>query len=399
MLVFFLTALCAVGIQLYLLRRFHPRLPVGDEKEYLRRGAARDPFAPKPFLRVPLMPMLAKSVYLAGARESFEMRLRLVIASISIANVLAVCWFAMQISGVGGMILAASLQLFLIERAWLANHIWQDTLAASIVLLAILCIHYGLHAGILGLVVAIGFLLRLDLLVILVGAIAVFVDRGQTDVFDMMFLITPTILALLSVTFAYGLRYGIWMPDNTWRFNIAVAAKESTRRGPVDLMVTEVMREHGLASSLRAIKPARFVFDVARRLIASLGTDTFVRRRLLPPSGKAYPAIGRVPKWLLIALRVGMPLVAMTVAILLFAGQVMPAWWPILMATIVGMCLVHFRTRYRIAWVPGLVLLGALNLEQAAAKFQESPMTALIAICIGFVAVVFLVFYPVRDEV
>ena len=94
------------------------------------------------------------------------------------------------------------------------------------------------------------------------------------------------------------------------------------------------------------------------KLWASLGPDSFVLQRLLPAEGAAYPAISaNLNRALKISLTVAFPVfISMTaLALMVSKAPVSIVLWPTLAFIIAT--LIHNRTRYRQAWLPGAVLL------------------------------------------
>ena len=119
-------------------------------------------------------------------------------------------------------------------------------------------------------------------------------------------------------------------------------------------------------ASLRNLfaRPNRAISGVMVRLWASLGPDSFVLHRLLPPDGLAYPEISdKFNHVLKIALVVAFPIfTSMTVLALLVAKPSLPViLWPTLAFATAS--LIHSRTRYRQAWLPGaaLMLVSAIS--------------------------------------
>ena len=100
------------------------------------------------------------------------------------------------------------------------------------------------------------------------------------------------------------------------------------------------------------------VSNLKNILKASLGPDSFVLQRLLPPLGHAYPEIsGRFNHGLQIALKFAFPLFAsaMVLAMLVAKSPAPAIVWPTLALAVAT--LIHNRTRYRQSWLPGAALL------------------------------------------
>lgn len=395
------------------------RQRVGDESDYVIRARLADPYEPRLFVRVPFMAWLAARAHRLGADP--ERALRAAGSAASGASVLITMASAHILAGAQVALAIGLLLALLPDRAVLSGHIWPDNwLALWLALVCLLVIVPGpspdLRAALVGVVAALAFLTRLD--AVLLGPF-VAIGLAPVSARQWLLMVLPTALTFAALTLRNARRYGILWPDNTWMFNVMVAGGEAQRRRSVRMLVDQEVQRvlaewHGLTdrqrfaramSGLRVLskRPLRALGDVLARLWASFGPDSFAMDRLLPPHGSAYPEINAPATRLLrIALTVAFP-VLVSVAILIVAvGRPPPAWilWPTL-AMMVG-SLIHNRTRYRQAWLPGAALLVAAAMadpEFWPALFSADSLPAwILSAVVGVALARFRIRADIRGE-
>ncbi len=398
--------LAALAIQLAALRGMGRRRPIGDEINYLARGAAEDPAAPRLFLRVPLVPWLAAVCRRAGDREAGERRFRRLVALAAALTVAAILIAGWRLGGPVVALLAALLLVVQPERILLGCHLWPDTLL-GLVLAALAAVSTlpgspvaALAAG--GLC-TLGVLTRIDFLVPLPFLLAAWwVAHGPPSAVAGLALAAPPLLALVVVTVRNGRRYGIPLPDTTWAFNVELAGSEARRAGAIQpgvLAVTEAWKpltpaqkiRRGIAALGRLLRsPRLFGRGMGRRILTLAGPDTFIRQLLLPRAA-AYPELGEGARdrWGA-GLRIAFPLLLTVVLITSAAGwRLAPgdAWppgyaWPSL-GLLLPAALFHARTRYRVAVLPALCLVAAEGMVGLAGSLPGRPLAAVLVLAGG----------------
>lgn len=221
-----------LAVQLALLWGAGRRRPIGDEAEYLARGAAEDPYALRLFLRPPLLPWLA-ALCLRGARspEAGSRRLWLLMVVASSLTVAATAVAGWQLGGSTIALLAALLLAVQPERTFLGCHVGPDTLLALV--LATLCAVPALPATpavalAAGALCTLGVLTRIDFLAALTLLAATWwAARGPLTATALLAVLAPPLLALALLAVRNSRRYGIPLPDTTWAFNLMLARNET----------------------------------------------------------------------------------------------------------------------------------------------------------------------------
>jgi hypothetical protein len=350
---------------------------VGDERGYVERGAGPDPLGPTMFLRVPFLPILS---VLANRTARPELALRALSQAASILAVAATTLAAWFVVGPVVAVLAGTVLAVLPSRALYANHIWPDPWLAlwlSLLCLLVVLPELELHTrcAMAGMVCALAFCTRFDAL--LCTPFTLLAIDG-IDAPGLAWVVLPTALCFAGLSLRNRSRYGLALPDDTWMFNLLVAAREVEIDPPasVETVVGDVASEWRTigAAQRRALlrreiggKVGRLLPGAVRRAWSMCGPDTFARERLLPPLGKAYEAPSpSTVRALRLVLRMEFPvLVSFTLAALIFQGDLSPYWgWPTL-ALAAGNVL-HARTRYRQAWLPGLLLMAATTPDSSS---------------------------------
>lgn len=389
-----IAGLVIVAIHLACLRGLGPRLPQGDECDYLARSQWRDPHRPELFLRVPLMPAFARAVgRFTGTPEAALRTL------VTLSGALA-AWLVfaagLRVGGTLVAVIAAGAMMLLLERVLLSAHLWPDTLLSALHALALLLLTLPsapLSWLALGGVAALATMLRVEQLALGVGLALVLIVREPTAWLPIVgATLGPSLLALLAWTAVAWRRYRIALPDTTWNFNLHLLDRQLAQptRGPVsvqgsivDLLEAERTAEAPPWRALGA-RPLAWLASVLRRAAACIGPDTFVEGRLLPPLGQAYPTLtGPAAAHLRPWLRWSFPLL---VATLLWAGCVSGVWPEILLAMVPvfgAIVVVHFRSRYRLVLMPWVSLAAATSIvavDPAQLGATEAAVAALLAL-------------------
>ena len=394
-----LGVVCLVS-QLAVLRGIGHRRPIGDENDYLERGRSDDPYAPRLFLRPPILPWLA-AFWLRGDRPDAQRRLRLSLALVSFLTVIATAVAGWRLGGAEVAILAALLLTVQPERVLLACHVWPDTLLAFA--LASLAVVLTLPATpevalLAGLCCTAGVLIRIDFVAALpLVTAAWWTGHGALPAVVVVALVGPPAVALAVLTIVNARRYGIALPDNTWAFNLMVAQTETrfdtADRFTIDGMVTRTVaawRElspaetprRGLEALWRSLRPPiQFARAVARRLLTMVGPDTFVRMKLLPRE-QSYGDLGeRSRSWWRAVLVPAFPALISVVLVAAIVGGGLPASfaWPSL-GLAATMVLFHARTRFRVALLPALCLVAAHELVRFGDLAAIRPLSAALIV-------------------
>lgn len=389
-----------LAVQLAVLWGVGRRRPIGDEKDYIERGGSEDPYAPRDFLRPPVMPWLAAVCLRRGGPS----RLRLVIAVVSWLSVAATAVAGWQLGGPAIAILAAALLAVQPERLLLGCHIWPDTLLAFT--LAALCVvltvpttpAVALAAGglcTLGVLIRIDFLATLPLLLFAWGP-----AHGALSTGVMLALLAPPLLALILLSAHNARRYGIPWPDTTWAFNLMVARAEthlgSADRFTINGMVRSTRSQwrhlgtaevplRGIEAFLGSLRPPlSFARAVVRRALTMIGPDTFVRMKLLPRDQSYADLPERPRRWLGAVLTIAFPALVSSVLVMAACGAPMPGSfaWPSL-GLMAMMVLFHARTRFRVAILPAVCLVAAHALARFWDLAASDPQTAALVFAGG----------------
>jgi len=369
------------------------RRPVGDENEYLRRAGDDDPYAPEPFLRMPLLTWLAVR---CGKHGSESLRLlSAILGALTVVVTAATGWY---LGGPHIAIIGSLLLLLQPERILLGCHIWPDTLVALLVATVSLLLVLPVIADAslllpLGVVCALGALTRIDFLIVPPTVTASLLSSGRAiDGAGFFILFAPTLLVLSWCTLRNLRRYGIALPDTTWAFNLMVTGSEIRRDENLGFAIQPIIDQtlpgwsgatagerrsrafQSLTSMLR--RPGLFAKSVGRRFLALCGPDTFLRYQVLPPE-RAYPELNdRLRRLLDLALRIAFPLLLTLVVVGALSRRAPPAAysWPAL--SLVAVAVVFFaRTRYRLVLLPALSLLAAESLATPAAGLRDLTTT------------------------
>jgi hypothetical protein len=407
--------LLALAVQLAALWRMGGRRAIGDELGYLERGGSQDPLAPRQFLRVPLLPWLAAFCRGSAPLDVGERRLRLLMSAAGILTVVVTAIAGWQLGGPAVALLGALLLAVQPERVLLGCHLWPDTLLALV--LAGQTAVSALPASpavalIAGGLCTLGVLTRIDFLVVPPLLLAAWrVSQGPLSALTGWAVIGPPLLALALVTIRNGRRYGVWLPDDTWAFNLMVARSEARLvdegRFAIEPAVADAVKSwrdlthrqaprQGLGALWENLRsPHHFGRGIARRILTLVGPDTFLRQKVLPRDA-AYPDLA--DRWRRrwdAALRIAFPLLAATVLISGLAGPRLPGGfaWPTLGLLAVAV-LFHARTRYRVTALPALSLVAAQGIVRCRDLLEGRPLAA--ALLLGAGAVLFWALLRIR---
>ena len=401
-----------VLVQWFVRRAMGPIVSVGDEYGYISCGEQADPYHPEAFLRVPLMAWLSKQSHRHSSNP--EQTLRLAVSIASAATILVSMVSAQILGGFQGSLFIGLLLVVMPGRIILSHHIWPDIwLGLWLSLACLILVWPGLSLNLsiilLGLVAALAFMTRFDALLL-----APFVGFGLMPLsfWQWVFILLPTMVVFAGLSIRNARRYKIPWPDNTWMFNMMIAAGETELKRAEQIRIQREVgktfvvwkqQSHpdrftsGVTSFRKlAARPVRAFTGLLLRLWASLGPDSFVLQRLLPPTGRAYPEIsGRFNHGLHIALRFAFPIFVSATFLALLVGKLpVPAIvWPTLALAVAT--LIHNRTRNRQAWLPGaaLLLVSVVSTPEFWLKLPsvESTVAWLLAISLAVALICFRV--------
>lgn len=371
-----------------------PRM-IGDEGEYVKRGQKRDPLEPDPFLRVPIMPLLAR---LALAKQSPPNRLRLLQRGLSALTIGAVAFGGYLIAGYIGLWVAAAIFILLPERMLLAQHLWPDVPLATILAawsMGALLPPSEPTFWLLGCLNALAFLTRVDALAItptsLLAVLLIFPEQFHAALLP---LIAPCLLSGLLLSLRNGETYGLWLPDNTAFFNLTLMHKETaeqektyttTRVKAVKKDWDAASHQTRMAQGILAVsgivkRPLRTLLGIWQRFLGLCGKETFISQKLLHPTRGAYPQARpeQFKSWNYL-LRFAFPLLLAATIAALVQHQGIPFFLTATLALFFVSFLFHTRTRYRLALLPGMVLAAVWLIQHSATSDLKTNAIAMIA--------------------
>jgi len=346
-----------------------------------------------------------------------EQWLRSATSAASTMTILVSMISAQILAGTPASILVGLLLVLMPERIILCYHIWPDIwlgLWLSLVCLILVWPDLSLNQSVilLGMVAALAFMTRFDALLL-----APFAGFGLLPLsfWQWIFILLPTLLVFVGLSVRNARRYQIPWPDNTWMFNMMIAAGETEQKKASRI---KVEREVGRAFKVwnQQNQPARFSSGVAGlrklaarpirafkglllRVWASLGPDSFISQRLLPPLGWAYTEIsGRFNHGLQVALKFAFPIFASaTILAMLVTKLPAPAiLWPTL--GLAAATLIHNRTRYRQTWLPGAALLLVSTVSTSGFWSKLLSVDSAVEWILGISLAVTLICFRVRLE-
>jgi hypothetical protein len=380
LLPYLFVATVLVLVQLTVRHAMGAAVSIGDEGDYITCGKQADPYLPGIFLRVPLMAWMSKQAHRYSSNPERVLRSASGIASM--VSIMLCMLSAQFLGGINAALLIGLLLVFMPGRIILSSHIWPDIwLGLWLSLVCLVLVYPDLSSNVrtllVGSVAALAFITRFDALLL-----APFAGFGLAPLpfLEWVFILLPTLSVFAFLSIRNARRYRIPWPDTTWMFNIMIAAGETGKSKAHKVHVEEEVQKvltvwqtleypgrlSTVIASLRSLfsRPIRAISGVLVRLWASLGPDSFVLHRLLPPDGSAYPRISeKFNSALKIALLVAFPLfISMTIlALLVVEPSLPPILWPTLAFATAS--LIHNRTRYRQAWLPGaaLILVTAIS--------------------------------------
>ena len=389
----------ALVLQLAILGGLAPRLLVGDEDEYLSRSRSKDPLDPATFLRPPLLPWMV-ALCAAGGDEKTEARVRLLMALTSVGSVVLTTVAGWHLGGWPVAAVSGGLLLLHPERLILGCHIWPDSPLAMVVALINLALITSppVPPLALGIACALGVLVRVDAVVLPPLVLLAMAAQGGLPATSVLGVAAPSAVLLALLTVRNARRYGVVLPDDTWAFNLMVAAEEITDEAPGEFalepliarvsgewssMTIEGRSRAGLAALGRIVRsPGRVGRSVVRRTLTLIGPDTFVRQKLLG-STTVYPRLGPAGRRLLPAmLQVASPMLVAAIVVGVFLHRPTAAYAIPSLGLIAVAALAHARTRYRLAVLPTLCLLAA---QVSVAGIATSDTRTLIVALAAFV--------------
>ncbi|MDJ0656599.1 MAG: hypothetical protein QNJ40_20735 [Xanthomonadales bacterium] len=389
----------AAALQLWWRRKATIARLSGDEDEYLLRAHDPDPYRPILFLRMPLFTMVIRLLR-GDDRTATAERARWAMMVTGMVSVALTVYGAVQAAGSIGGLIATVVLIGLPERMILNQHIWPDVpLSAVIAWLTLLLLGplTGDTVVLSGFIIALAVLIRIEQLVLIPAAGLALASEVQMDLASWFDLSWPSMAVLAVWAARNGMRYGLWLPDTTPAFNLAVMRQElhGDARRPVSELVRATVDEWRHSPGLWK-QCAREVLSspvlVARKLLvrtwSMLGPDTFVSQRLLPRQTGAY---ADSPVWVKAWLKVSWPLTVAALLAGLIAGSALPAAIYPTVAVFLASVVVHSRSRYRLVCFPGVALWLALAWT---GELQRLPL----AIGLAVVFAVLLIRFEIRRE-
>ncbi|WP_127107014.1 hypothetical protein [Pararhodobacter zhoushanensis] len=388
--------LLAFMVQRAVLARLDPRTLIGDERDYLAMATG----APvgSVWVRVPLG---ALPVWIARQTNAADVvrRARLIVSLIASATVGIGGWFACEQAGFAAGLAAGLILLVSAERAVLAIHLWPDTLMGLCLLAFAVAIGAPDSMLWIGALAAVGFLIRVDFTVLAVfaGIHALVAFPGAPGALAAAIL--PTMLVAAAMALHNKRKHGIWSPDTTFQFNLAVASTEAAfPRAPTqELMLRTTRRvssgEEGHRDVATTPSPLATALLGFRRLVTLVGKETFVLQKLLVAPSPVYA--GHFSPWMamLVLASTRLWFSVVFIAFVLFSQGIPREILALVACVVFVQSAVQTRSRYRMAVLPVMAVYVAI----AAFTPGALPITAgsvVLALC---AAVLVIVCRP-RDE-
>ncbi|WP_299304214.1 hypothetical protein [uncultured Litoreibacter sp.] len=387
----------AFTLQLFALRRLAPQRLVGDEAEYLRiaNGGPRSTV----WVRVPLGAALLRPFRHWAAADQIGAA-RLANSAVSSLSVGLAAWCAFQAGGLAAGVLAGALLLISVERCILAIHLWPDILLGLWLLLFSQAMRDPgslPDMAVLGVIAALGFLTRVDFLALAV--VAVLLAALQDTAFwpSLCLVAGPTAAAVVGLSLWNGKRHGIWAPDTTARFNLAVAATEATH----PQLTTAALMQKTLAAARGGtgggtppdqpveglLRVAVGSLGLARRRLATLtGPETFVRQSLMSGNRAGYGPSHRVHIGGVIGLNLTGWSSCLLLAYLLTFHQHPPMLNLLIIVVVAVQSAVQTRSRYRMSLLPVLSTNVAVAICSGGAALPSWPGLMLALLFLGLLA-------------
>lgn len=389
---------------------------VGDEGDYVRRGRSDDPFAPTLFLRVPLIPFLAMVASRFGNPEQALRRMMVLASLLAYLLTMVGGWV---LGGEAGALGAGLVLLLFPERGMMSKRIWPEPILslwlAALQLVLIQDADIFFTATLSGVLVMLASLTRIEQLVLLPAVLLVLFLREASISIQLIVLVCgPTFVAFSLWSMRCRLKYGTWLPDNTWCFNLSVLLRELQSNSEENMHIKDIVSEcvpqwekdpdhsgwESITACLRVTKanPMRLVVQFLQRMISLLGPDTFVSQCIMGPKGNTK---GRLGAFLDLAVRcflkVSVPIVVACFAVTSFAFCVVP---PIFLVpalfVFLSFAVVHTRTRFRVSLFPSFALWAVVIFSSSNTAALSSFDAAGIWVAILVMAALLLL--VVRNE-
>jgi hypothetical protein len=374
------TSLFFLLVQVIVLKFLRPIRLIGDETEYV--NASKGEKSNSVWIRVPLMFWIGRCIRFV-IPNSGDSIFRLSISVISALSAAMVVTAAYMISGIQTAVMVGLFQLVLVERIILACHIWPDTvlglwLTAFCILLLIT--DNPIALGILGFLAAMAFLTRFEYLILSLLGWLVVIFKGVPIGDSTLFLLVPTLITLTLLSIYNKWKFATWWPDTTFIFNIAVSKLESDKPNlKIEQLMQHTLSHFRQTNSATLSEQYQLIPNkwggvvglfkgVIKRHISLLSQETFLERFFWKNSNPVYQGTiaDSMRYFFLPTLRWGFTalcVVCLFVMPLMIAkGEVL--WMLPVLCMYISASFFQTRTRYRVAFVPTMVLFAALGLQE-----------------------------------
>jgi hypothetical protein len=281
----------------------------------------------------------------------------------------------------------------------LAIHLWPDTLMGLCLLAFAIAIAAPDGMLWIGTLAAVGFLIRVDFTVLAVFAVVHALVAFPGSPGALAAAVLPTMLAAAAMALHNKRKHGIWSPDTTFQFNLAVASTEAAfPRAPTqELMLRTTRRVSAEGDEQRdtvarplPLATARLGF---RRLVTLVGKETFVLQKLLVAPSPVYAGrfSPRVATLVLASTRLWFSIVF--IAFVLFSPAIPREILALVACVVFVQSAVQTRSRYRMAVLPVMAVYVAM-----AAVTPGVPAISAGSVMLALCAAVLVAVCRPRDE-
>ena len=304
-------------------------------------------------------------------------------ATCALASIVTVGLAASAARLLGGPVAAAIATAFLLlalERHVFARRRWPDPLLGCWTTALFLGLVADWPPLAIGAVLAIAAATRVDALVMLPAAI-VSIAVNDVSLSGVITILVVPIVTVAAITVSNGVRYHLWLPDTTFRFNVGLASAEARlmTQSTSERVSAAVRRWDPAQGRLEPVDEATrpkaldFLRGLRRRSVTLIGPDVFVREHLLTaaPSRSAT-----------VSLSIAAPtIIVLTVAT---AGRLTDAYSALLpvAALVITQAAFHTSTRFRHSFLPVLGCLSAVGVVRTIER-PDVDFVDLFAFCAG----------------
>ncbi|MGA0367863.1 MAG: hypothetical protein ACO3N7_00255 [Kiritimatiellia bacterium] len=358
-------------------RKSQQHLPlIGDEIEYADRGQSADPYAPHPFLRVPLMPWLAR---ISACFHHPIDAMRLMMLFVNTGTYMLTVYAAGIMYGDKASLTAGALLMVMPERFWMSSRFWPEALIglwlATLPIIFLREDPQWIPALLCGVIALFASLTRIEQILLSPGLLMVwYLREGSVPVWVCVWICAPVLLGHALWTLHNFVKYRLPLPDNTWCFNLTVMQRElqtdpGNHKGIQSCVLSSVPSwqsrsdPSGISSAGKTLisilkQPSNWTRQFLRRAWSLTGPDTFVSQLILSTIPERNRIAGPKTHTLLrIWLHYSVPvMVSLTLCLSLWFGTLPPFYLLPCGMLFLIFCMFHTRTRFRSPLLPSLAL-------------------------------------------